>query len=86
MLFCNSLLLYFSTNNSPQDENVNETVLSAANLSGSPMPHYYTHCDGVLWAPAQPSYTTTNPPAYPQQFMGYRAQPFEHTKDCPRSR
>ena len=64
---------------------MNETVLSAASLS-SPMPHYYTtmpHCEGLIWS--GPAHHLS----YPHQIMGYRgqaSQPFEHTKDCPRSR
>jgi len=68
------------------DENINETVLSAANLNGSPMPHYYSHCDtmnNLMWSQQQVQQSMY--PTYIQQH-GYRNQAFEHTKDCPRSR
>jgi len=86
-----------------EDDNINETVLSAANLSGSPMPHFYgPDSSSMMWSTAQPGMSFTNPQmsysstAAMSQMSGYHqnpylgfprsSQPFEHTKDCPRSR
>lgn len=99
-----------------EEENINETVLSAATLSGSPMPPYPGYPEAMqviistiylsiylLIYPCQvwpaPSFTAPyHAPPYPHPYLhtgpapaqlDYRAQqqqPFEHTKDCPRSR
>ena len=78
-----------------QDDNINETVLSAANLNGSPMPGHFYGPEMMLWS--QPPTSLTQHTAFnnnqqlayannPYLGLGYRQQPFEHTKDCPRSR
>ena len=78
-------------------------MLSAANLSGSPMPHFYPGPEAMMWTtpvsglgPQPTSFTNPQlsysnpqgsyPNPYLQTSLGYRSQPFEHTKDCPRSR
>ena len=78
-------------------------MLSAANLSGSPMPHFYPGPEAMMWTtpvsglgPQPTSFTNPQlsysnpqgpyPNPYLQSSLGYRGQPFEHTKDCPRSR
>ena len=48
------------------DDNINETVLSAASLSGAPVPHFYNPCDNMIW--------TQNGP-YPQYVL---APPFQN--------
>ena len=66
------------------DDTINETVLSAANLSGAPMGHsgapihgFYNPCDNMIWTQtgAYPQYMIT--PSYHM-----RQQPFEQQQQA----
>merc|ERR550534_734419 len=76
-----------------EEDAMSETqVLSAASLSGAPMPHFYNPYDNMIWTQTGPypqyMLTPSFPPrqdAFEQQ--AHQQQGFEqHTKDCPRSR
>ena len=71
---------------SVEEDAINETVLSAASLSGTPMPHFYNPCDNMIWTQTGPYPQYMLTPSYPPRqaaFEQSHQQGFEqqqHTK------
>ena len=67
-----------------EEDAINETVLSAASLSGTPMPHFYNPCDNMIWTQTGPYPQYMLTPSYPPRqppFEQSHQQGFEqHTK------
>ena len=74
-----------SATRSLEEDAINETVLSAASLSGAPMPHFYNPCDNMIWTQTGPypqyMLTPSYPPRQPAFEQSHQQQGFEqHTK------